>query len=51
MIIDSLQNLKNYESVNPLFSKVIEFLKSHDLKTLEVGKYEIEGKDLLSILR
>ena len=46
MIIDSLQNLKNYESVNPLFSKVIEFLKSHDLKTLEVGKYEIEGKDL-----
>ena len=46
MIIDSLQNLKNYESVNPLFSKVIEFLKNHDLNALEAGKYEIEGKDL-----
>lgn len=46
MIIDSLQNLKNYESVNPLFPKVIEFLKNNDLKTLEAGKYEIEGKDL-----
>ena len=46
MIIDSLQNLKNYESVNPLFSKVIEFLKNHDLNTLETGKHEIEGKDL-----
>ena len=31
MIIDSLQNLKNYESVNPLFSKVMEFLKTHDM--------------------
>ena len=46
MIIDSLQNLKNYESVNPLFSKVIEFLKNHDLNALEIGKHEIEGKDL-----
>ena len=39
MIIDNLQNLKNYESVNPLFSKVIEFLQTHDLNTLEAGKY------------
>lgn len=46
MIIDNLQNLKNYESVNPLFSKVIEFLQTHDLNTLEAGKYEIEGKNL-----
>ena len=46
MIIDSLQNLKNYESVNPLFAKVIEFLKNNDLKAMEPGKYEIEGKDL-----
>lgn len=46
MIIDDLKNLKNYESVNPLFPKVIEFLKTHDLKTMEAGKYEIEGRDL-----
>ena len=46
MIIDDLKNLKNYESVNPLFTKVIEFLKNNDLKAMEPGKYEIEGKDL-----
>ena len=46
MIIDSLKNLKNYESVNPLFSKVVEFLNGHDLNLLEVGKHEIVGKDL-----
>ena len=46
MIIDDLKNLKNYESVNPLFSKVIEFLKKNDLKAMEPGKYEIEGKEL-----
>ena len=46
MIIDDLKNLKNYESVNPLFAKVIEFLKNNDPKAMEPGKYEIEGKDL-----
>ena len=46
MIIDNLQNLKNYATVNPLFPKVVEFLKNNDLKTMEPGKYEIEGKDL-----
>lgn len=46
MIIDKLENLKNYASVNPLFPKVVEFLKQNDLNTLEAGKHEIEGKDL-----
>ena len=46
MIIDKLENLKNYASVNPLFPKVVEFLQQHDLNTLEAGKHEIVGKDL-----
>ncbi len=46
MIIDKLENLKNYESVNPLFSKVVEFLQQNDLNKLEIGKHEIVGKDL-----
>ncbi|MCH5307904.1 MAG: YhcH/YjgK/YiaL family protein [Prevotella sp.] len=46
MIIDTLDNLKKYASVNPLFPKVIEFLEQHDLNSLEAGKQEIEGKDL-----
>ena len=46
MIIDKLENLKNYASVNPLFPKVVEFLQEHDLNALEIGKHEIVGKDL-----
>ncbi|MBP3260721.1 MAG: YhcH/YjgK/YiaL family protein [Prevotella sp.] len=46
MIIDKLENLKNYASVNPLFGKVVEFLEQNDLNTLETGKHEIVGKDL-----
>ena len=46
MIIDKVENLKNYAQVNPLFPKVVEFIEQHDLNALEPGKYEIEGKDL-----
>lgn len=46
MIIDKLENLKNYALVNPLFPKVVEFLQQNDLNTLEAGKHEIVGKDL-----
>ena len=46
MIIDKLENLKNYASVQPLFPKVVEFLQQNDLNALEAGKHEIVGKDL-----
>ena len=46
MIIDKIENLKNYAQVNPLVPKVVEFIEQHDLNALEPGKYEIEGKDL-----
>ena len=46
MIIDKVENLKNYASVNPLFAKVVAFIEQNDLDALEPGKHEIEGKDL-----
>ena len=46
MIIDKVENLEKYASINPLFPKVVEFLKANDLNKMEPGKYEIEGKDL-----
>lgn len=46
MIIDKLENLEKYATINPLFPKVVEFLKANDLSKMEDGKYEIEGKDL-----
>ena len=46
MIIDTVDNLEKYAAVNPLFPKVVEFLKNNNLETMEPGKYEIAGKDL-----
>ena len=46
MIIDKIENLKNYAAINPLFPKVVEFLQQNDLNTMEAGKHEIVGKDL-----
>ena len=46
MVIDTLDNLAKYESMNPLFKDVVEFLKNNNLDALEEGKHEIKGKDL-----
>ena len=46
MIIDTLDNLGKYVALNPLFADVVEFLKDHDLNTMEAGKYPIKDKDL-----
>ena len=46
MIIDTIENLGKYVVLNPLFADVVEFMKSHDLNTLEPGKYPIKDKDL-----
>lgn len=46
MIIDKLENLEQYAALNPLFPKVIEFLKNNDLGKLENGKHVIDGADL-----
>ena len=47
MVVDRLENIEKYASLNPLFAQAIEFLKSHDLNALEVGKTELKGKELL----
>lgn len=46
MIVDTLDNLAKYAAVNPLFADVVEFLKDHDLNTLEAGKHFLKDKDL-----
>ena len=46
MRVDTLENLKNYVSVNPLFADVIDFLSKNDLNSLEAGKHYIKDKDL-----
>ena len=47
MILDTLDNLEKYASLNPLFAQAIDYLKSTDLNALEVGKVKLQGDDLV----
>lgn len=47
MVVDTLDKLEKYASLNPLFARAIAYLKSTDLNALEVGKTELEGSDLV----
>lgn len=47
MVVDRLENLKKYASLNPLFAQAMDFLAETDLNALEVGKIELKGKDLV----
>ncbi len=47
MVVDTLDNLEKYASLNPLFPKAIEFLRTHDLNAMEIGKTELQGADLV----
>ena len=46
MIIDKLENIGMYASVNPLFAQAIEFLKSTDLNAHEPGKVVLKEGEL-----
>ena len=45
MVVDRLENLEKYASLNPLFAQAIEFLQSHDLNAMEIGKTELKAKE------
>ena len=45
MVIDRLENIEKYTLLHPLFEQAIDFLKSHDLHSLEIGKTELKEKE------
>lgn len=46
MIIDTLENLVNYESLHPLFKEVVAFIDQHQLSQLADGKHVIREGEL-----
>lgn len=46
MILDTLENLGKYAALNPLFPKVIEYLKNTDVLNHEPGRVDIDGNML-----
>lgn len=48
MIIDALNNLKDYVALNPLFQDVVDFINNTDLANHEPGIVKIKGDDLFA---
>lgn len=47
MVLDTLDNLEKYASLNPLFAEAVRYLKATDLNSLEVGKVVLKENDLI----
>ena len=47
MVVDKLENLEKYVSLNPLFAKAVEYLKSTDLDAHEIGKITLKEGELM----
>ena len=47
MILDSLDNIGSYASLNPLFAEAIRFLRDTDLAALEPGKIILQPDRLI----
>ena len=46
MIVDTLDNLKNYVGCNKYFADIVKFIEENDLVSLEEGKHFIHEKAL-----
>ncbi|MDR2854195.1 MAG: YhcH/YjgK/YiaL family protein [Prevotellaceae bacterium] len=47
MILGNLEDSRTYEDMHPLFRKAFEFLRSNDLKSLPIGKIELDGTNVV----
>lgn len=52
MVFDLMANLDFYRNlgVEGRYAKAVDFLKSHDLKSLESGKHEIDGENAYAVV-
>lgn len=50
MILDKLENSALYENITENLKKGFNYLRNTDLKTLEVGKYEIDGTNVYALI-
>ena len=48
MVVDRLENLERYVSLNPLFAQAVDFLRSTDLNARETGRVVLEEGKLMA---
>lgn len=51
MIFDRFENYKTYCNMNSKFEKAFEFIKKAIEENLEVGNYEIDGKEVYAFIQ
>lgn len=51
MVIDHLTNCKRYEHLHKGITKAFAYLNNTDLNRIEIGKHEIDGKDVFAIVQ
>ena len=51
MIFDNIKNCEIYYGLNPKFEKAFRFIQKAVEEKLEVGKYEIDGKEIYALVQ
>ena len=51
MIVDSISNIVNYDTLNIKVNEIVEFIKKVEELNVEDGKYEILGEDLFALVQ
>lgn len=50
MIIDKIDTIENYKSLSPRIEKAINYILQSDFKSMELGKYKIDGDEVFAII-
>ncbi len=50
MILDKLENAELFSCISENLKKGFDFLKNTNLSALEIGKYEIDGKNVFALV-
>lgn len=50
MILDKIENADIYKCISENLKKGFEFIKNTDLQNIEIGRYEINGKDVFALV-
>ncbi len=50
MIIDKIDTIENYKSLSPRIEIAINYILKADFKSMELGKYEIDGDNVFAII-
>ena len=50
MIVDKIENAKLYYNLGDRMKKALDYIKQTDLKSLQPGKYEIDGDNIFALI-